>query len=175
MYVVHVLRLCSKSSNTSMNRHFDNATPSDRFQCLDSRVSHLALLFAKRRSAHVSRTCRRRRHDNRRGIVDTSIGCVYNVEDATEKDATITRQGHRASPWSREAVWENYTLVSAPCTTACPGVTTCGTSIISTGKIWSAEWLPFKFNPARDDGKVDHKTCPGWLGPWLWCRRPPSI
>ena len=33
--------------------------------------------------------------------------------------------------------------------------------IISTGKIWPASWLPFEFNPAREDGRVDHKLCPG--------------
>ena len=33
--------------------------------------------------------------------------------------------------------------------------------IISTGKIWPASWLPFEFNPARADGRVDHKLCPG--------------
>ena len=91
MYAVHVILSCSKSSITFMERHINNATSSDRFQCLDSRMSHLALLFAKRRSAHISSIFRRRRHDDRRGIVHTSIGCVYSVEGATVKDVTITR------------------------------------------------------------------------------------
>ena len=64
-----------------MRRDDNKTTPSDRFRCLGSHVSHLALLCNKRQNAHVASTCRRRRRDDHNVIVHTSVGCIYPFPD----------------------------------------------------------------------------------------------